>query len=881
MSDEELGRDEGWRRYLRFWGPNISADVDEEIAFHVDGLIAHYIASGMAPEDARRLAVERFGDTRKIARTMRTLANQRETAMRRTEWIDSFRRDFLFALRQLRKRPGFTLVALATLALGIGANTAIFSAVNAVLLRPLPVRDLDRIVAVQGNMPGLGLMGYPLDPNETAEASTRTDVFVAAGGYQPANPILTGTGEPRRLVGARTAGRFFDVFGVAPYLGRFYRPDESENDQHRVLVLSYDFWQELGADRAIVGRKLQVNAATYEVVGVMQPGFRYPRGVQTWQPFPFIGDAKVNNGRLSMHTVARLRDGVTLPQLEPALDGILRKFFTPDTTRSYYLTAHPFVEVLAGQLRPTLLALLGAVGFVLLIACANVASLQLVHGSARSKEMAIRAALGAERRTIIRQLLVENVVLSIGGGLLGVGVGVLILRLLTIAGAARLPALETIRLDGLVLGFTAVATILSGILFGILPALRAGRVDLQGTLKDGARSLSLTGHRSRFLQAGVVVQVALTLVLLVGAGLMIRSLRELLSQDPGFKPERVATMRVAISGPRARQDPLTIFFTQMLERLSATPGLGVVGMVSELPFSESSNSSPFRIKGRVEDPNGPRLHSNMHNVGGAYFQSMGIPLIRGRMFDATDTFKSQPVVIIDEQLAKQFFPNEDPIGKVIVQGPEAMIVGIVGTVSQAQLGEPAKATTYYPYTQHPWYNSMYLTVRTTLPMASVLPMVRNGVASVEPTVPVYEGRMLDELIGISLAPQRLAMTVLIGLAALSLGLAVFGLYGVISYAVSQRTTEFGIRVALGAQPGDVRRMVIAQGVALAVCGVVAGLVSAFVATQALSKLLYGVSPRDPLTFVVAPVILAAVAIVASYLPAHRATRVSPLEVLRS
>jgi len=881
MNNESSAGADRWRRYLRFWGANVLADVDDEIRFHLEQLVAYYVECGMPPDDARRLAAERFGDRDMIARSMRTLANQRESAMRRTQRFDAIIRDIRYAIRQLAKRPLFTFVAVITLALGIGANTAIFSAVNTVLLRPLPVHDLDELLFVQANIPKLNLMGYPVDPTEAFELSAHNDIFSAAAGFHTTNPVLTGAGEARRLVAARTLGKFFDVFGAVPYLGRFYRPDESENDQHRVAVLSYEFWQELGGDKSIVGKRMELSGASFEVVGVMQPGFRYPLGTQLWIPFPFIGDNKENHGRMYMNAVARVRPGIANAQLHAALDAVDAKFHTGDGSANYYFTTRPFVSVLAGDLRPALLALLGAVGLVLLIACANVASLQLVHGAARTREMAVRSALGADRGTIIRQLLVENFVLSIGGGLLGLVCGLAILKLLALAGASSLPALETVRLDGRVLGFTAIATILSGLMFGIAPAVRAGRVDIQSTLKEGTRSLSLTAHRSRLLQVGVIIQVALTLVLLLGAGLMVRSLRGLLTQNPGFVAERVATLRVTLAGPSAQAQRLTQFFTNTLGRAAATPGLDAVGMVSELPFSNTSNSSPFSIRGRPQDPNGPALHANMHNVGGDYFRAMGIPLLRGRLFDATDTKESQPVVIIDEQLAKLYFPNEDPIGKQINQGPDATIVGIVGTVSQGELGEPPKATTYYPYTQHPWYNSMFITARTRLPLSSVVPMLRNVVTQVEPTAPIFEPLMLDDRINASLAPRRLAMTVLSGLAALSLGLAIFGLYGVISYAVSQRTTEFGIRLALGAQSSDVRRMVIRQGVVLALIGVAIGIVGGFGATQALSKLLFGVSPRDPVTFLGAPVVLAIIAVAASYLPARRATRVSPLEALRS
>jgi putative ABC transport system permease protein len=539
-----------------------------------------------------------------------------------------------------------------------------------------------------------------------------------------------------------------------------------------------------------------------------------------------------------------------------------------------------FVDEYAGELRPTLLVLLAAVGFVLLIACANVASLQLVHGTARTREMAVRAALGAGRGTIVRQLLVENLVISIGGGALGLAVGMLILRLLAGAGATHLPALETVRFDRIVLGFAAIATVASGLLFGSMPAWRAGRVDLQEGLKEGARN-SLGARKNRMLQTGVVVQVALTLVLLLGSALMIRSLRELLSQNPGFRPENVHTMRIAITGERSRPALLTVFYDDLMERLRTAPGIEAAGMVSELPFSGSNDSSPFRIIGSESDPNGPALHANLHTIGGHYFRSMGIPLIRGRAFDGRDVKTSENVAIIDEQLAKQFFGNEDPIGRRITQGMDATIVGIVGTVSQGELGERPKATIYYPYSQHDWYGTTYLTIRSTQPLANTLATVGSAVRAIDANVPIFEPRALEERIDASLAPRRLAMAVLSGLAAVSLALAIFGLYGVISYSVSQRRSEFGIRLALGAQSSQVRSMVIRQGLVLAAIGIVAGLLIASGVTRALEKLIFGVSPRDPLSFVGVALVLSAVAVLASYLPARRATRVSPVEALKT
>jgi len=875
-----------WWRYLRFWGVNVGAEVDDEISFHLEELIGYYVARGVPPDEARRIATERFGDRDHIALAMRTLATQRETAMQRTEWMDSIRRDIRYAVRQLVNRPAFTCVALLTLALGIGANTAIFSAVNAVLLHPVATTDIDRLMVVRTNLPTMNLMNVSVGPGEALDLMARRDLFDAAGAWAGRGAVITEIGDPRRVAVARTMGQFFDVFHVVPALGRFYRPDESEPGKERVVVLSYSLWRELGADRSLIGKQITLSGVRHEVLGVAPESFDYPRSTQLYAPIALTPQYAQNRNQLIWNVVGRMKTGISREQFGA---GVLREQQRWHRDLHYgdtqFLSVVPLVTMIAGQLRPALLVLLGAVGFVLLIACANIASLQLVHGTARSRELAVRAALGAGRGTIVRQLLVENFVLSIAGGLVGLGVGAAILKLMAAAGASQMPALADVRLSAPALLFTGIATIVAGGLFGLLPALRAGRVDVQEALKDGSGGASIGGRRSRVLHASVVVQVALTLVLLVSSGLMIRSLRALLSQNPGFIAEHVTTLKMTVTGPRYQQaGSLTTFYDQLLGRLSAMTELGDVGFVSELPFSDENDSSPFTIIGRAPNPNLPAMHANLHTVGGDYFKAMGIPLLRGRTFDKTDAATPQQatwVCVIDETLAKTYFPNEDPIGKRINQGPDATIVGVVGTVSQGALGEPPKATVYYPYTQHAWYSGMYVVTRTTLPMATVVSRVRGALQAIDPNIPLFSARTLDERIAGSLAPRRLAMIVLTGLAALSLGLAVFGLYGVISYVVTQRTREFGIRIALGARPADVQGMVLRQGVLLAFVGVALGLAGAFVATRALSNLLFGISARDPFTFIAVPLVLAAVAVAASYLPARRATKADPLQALRS
>ncbi|HEV8217393.1 MAG TPA: ABC transporter permease [Gemmatimonadaceae bacterium] len=875
-----------WWRYLRFWGANVGAEVDDEISFHLEELVGYYVARGIAPDEARRIATERFGDREHIALAMRTLATQRETAMQRTEWMDSIRRDVRYAVRQLANRPAFTCVALVTLALGIGANTAIFSAVNAVLLHPVATPQIDRLMVVRTNLPTLNLMSVNVGPGEALDLMARKDLFETSGAWAGRGGVVTEIGDPRRVAIARTMGRFFDVFRIAPALGRFYRPDESEPGKERVVVLSYALWRELGADRSLIGKQIVLSGVRLEVVGVAPASFDYPRGTQLYAPIAMTPQYAQNRNQLIWNVVGRMKSGITREQFDAGVLNEQQRWHRDlHYGDSQFLSVVPLVTMIAGQLRPALLVLLGAVGFVLLIACANIASLQLVHGTARSRELAVRAALGAGRGTIVRQLLVENFVLSIAGGLIGLGVGAAILKLMAAAGAAQMPALSDVRLSAPALVFTGVATLVAGALFGLLPALRAGRVDVQEALKDGSGGASLGGRRSRLLHTSVVVQVALTLVLLVGSGLMIRSLRVLLSQNPGFNSEHVATMKLTVTGPRYQpQGSLTTFYDQLLDRLSAMSELGPVGLVNDLPFSGDNDSSPFTVIGRAPNPNLPAMHANMHTVGGDYFKAMGIPLLRGRVFDQTDIATPNQalwVAVIDETLAKTYFPNEDPIGKRINQGPDATIIGVVGTVSQGELGEPSKSAIYYSYKQHNWASGMYVVTRTTLPTAVAASRVRAATQAIDPNIPLFSTQTLDERIAGSLAPRRLAMVVLTGLAALSLGLAVFGLYGVISYAVSQRTREFGIRIALGARPSDVQGMVLRQGVLLAFVGVAVGLAGAFLATRALSNLLFGVSSRDPFTFIAGPIILTIVAVAASYLPARRATKTDPLTALRS
>jgi putative ABC transport system permease protein len=883
---DRSGQPPRWRRYLRFWGSNVTADVDEEIAFHLDELTAHYVRCGRSPDTAKRIAAAQFGDVATLARSMRELAHEQESAMRHREWLDASRRDLRFAFRQLARRPGFTFIALVTLALGIGANTAIFSAVNAAVLHPIAAHQLGRLVIMRTNLPTINLMNFPLGPGEALDVIARRDLFDAAGAWRAYNPVLTGQGLPKRLAAVRTLGSFFDVFGVVPSLGRFYRANESERGQYRVVVLGYGLWQALGGDPAIVGKTVRLNDDAYDVVGVAPSTFDFPRGTDAYLPLPVDSATTSNRGQLVMNVVGRMRTGLTAEQFKAGIHGEQVRWHalpgSPYDRMKQFLTVTPLTTMLAGQLRPVLLVLFGAVAFVLIIACANVASLQLVHATARTREFAVRAALGAGRGAVIRQLLVENLVLSAGGGVLGVGLGKAMLLAVSRAGAASLPALQDVALDGTALAFAAGTTIFAALLFGIAPALRAGRVDLNDTLKESARGTSMGSRRNRLLQTGVVAQVALALILLLGSGLTIRSLTRLLEQNLGFNPEHVVTMRATTSGERYAAAPaISAFYDALISRVRALPGISAAGIVGVLPFSGEESSTTFTIRGRPADPTGPDLHANLNVVSDDYFAAMGIPLLRGRGFGSADRQGAPVAAIIDARLAQLFFPNENPIGQQIDMGTVATIVGIVGTVRQDDLAEPSKAAIYYSFRQGSWTPTYYIAVRTALPAATVAAMVRTAVSALDRNVPVYDIQTLDARIGRTVATRKLAMTTLTALAALSLLLSVFGLYGVISYAVSQRTAEFGIRAALGAQPYQVRGLVVRQGVALAATGIVLGLIGAMAATRALSAILFGVSVRDPATFAGAAILIGLIASVASYVPARRATRIDLVDALRS
>ncbi|MFO7261683.1 MAG: ABC transporter permease [bacterium] len=802
--------------------------------------------------------------------------------------MDRLLQDLRHAARALRNAPGFTILAVIALAIGVGANSAIFSLVNAVLLRPLPVEGLDRLHVVRVDVPLLDLYGAPLAPPEVLELAEREDAFEAVTGYLVGDRTLTGHGEPQRVGVAMTLGDFAGVFRLRPRLGRFYRPEQSLDGTHRVAVVSHGLWQQLsGGDPGFVGRTLELNGESYEVVGVMPPAMRFPRGVQVWVPFALPQEERFNRNRWVMTAVVRTRPGVGEAQLAAHLAAEARRW-----NDEYHgggdvkvLRSTPFVQDLAGPLRTVLLVLLGAVGFVLLLAAANVASLQLVRAVARSKELAVRAALGAGRGRLARQLLAESALLALLGGMAGLWLGSLALAVVARWQPAQQMNLTDVPLDGAVLAFTAFTALLAALASGLVPALRAARVDPQRALRESGHSASAGRSRHRLLRAGSVLQVALALVLLLGSGLMVRTLSRLLAADPGFDPRNVHTAQVSIpSSVYDSPERRLAFFDALLERARALPGVEHAALIQALPFSGMNDSSPFAIIGRPTQEGDPARHAEARVVSADYFRTMGIPVLAGRVFDDTERPGTPRVVVIDRTFAEQYFPGEDPIGKQIASGWTSMepatIIGVVGSVDHDEVADAPKAVAYYPFRHAAHYTTYALALRSAQSIGGITNPLRAILAELDPNVPLYDVQTMEGRIERSLGPRRLAMLALAGFAALAVVLAALGIYGVMRYTTGQRTHEIGIRIAIGAQRGDVVRLVLRQGMTIVAAGLGIGLAAALVLTRTMRAVLFGVGPHDPLTFIVATALLAGVALIAIWLPARRATRVDPITALR-
>ncbi len=806
--------------------------------------------------------------------------------------------DVKYALRMLRKAPGFTAVAVITLALGIGANTAIFSVVDSVLLKPLPYPEPDRLVSVSGLNTRLGEKDRAISFPDVEDLQKQNTVFEHVSAYTGGSATITGAGEPLHVPSAVVSAETFSALKVMPVLGRTFRPGEDRPGNY-VVVLSSELWKkQFGGEASVIGRAIALDGRSYTIIGVMPAGFAFPLDTDPPQVWTTLSaTATSENGEKAMPEergahflagIARLKPGVTLQQANSELDAIgarLAKEY-PDSNSNFTFRAQPALDALVGDLRPQFRLLFGAVGLVLLIGCANVANLLLARATSRQREFAIRAALGAGRGRIIRQLLIESVMLALAGGIFGLLIATWGSSFLAHLAGGIIPRIEGSTLDGRVLAFTFFASIATAILFGIAPALQLSKLGISETLKEGSRG-SGHGARHNFLRnALVVAETTLAVILLSGAGLLIRSLVALEHVNPGFDPHGVITFTTELPDPRYPKAEMAMaFYRQLFERIRALPGVQSASGVLPLPLSDAVIRISYEIEGRpIAKAEEPLAH--MRVVTTDYFSVMRIPLVKGRLFTEADRAESQPVILINKALAEQTFPGEDPIGKHIkpgfsISGPAKMreIVGIVGDVKHRALNLPDDPEAYMPEEQM-GIGFMSGVVRSNAPTASLVPAIREIVASLDKDIPVYDIKTMDEYVAGSVAQPRLSSTLLGIFAALALMLAMVGIYGVMSFSVEQRTNEIGIRVTLGAQPGDVLRLVLRQGMAIAAIGVALGIGGALASSGLLKSLLFGVRSGDPVTLAGVAILLLGCVLAACYIPARRAMRVDPMVALR-
>jgi putative ABC transport system permease protein len=797
--------------------------------------------------------------------------------------METLLRDIRYGIRSLVKRPGFTVVALIALALGIGANTAIFSLVNAVLLRPLPFAEPDRLVWMWGTFTGGNRASVaPLDFLDYRKENKTFEEFAASF---PLALNLTGSGEPERLSAAGVTGNYFQALGAKPALGRTFLLENEQPGNEQVVVLSYALWQKrFGGDPGIVGKTVTLDGRTHEIIGVMPQHFSFPVANGVWVPinFDFSPEMKQRKAHF-MRPIGKLKEGVTIAQAQADLDVVAKRLEEqyPESNTSWGLRLVSLREQLVGNTRPTLFILLGAVGFVLLIACANVANLLLVRAAARQKEIALRTALGAGRFRIMRQMITESVLLALMGGTLGTLLAIWGVDLLVTLSADNIPSTAQISIDATVLGFTLLISLLTGVLFGLAPALRTMNLNLTDSLKEGGRSGSEGARRNRTRSVLVVIESAVAVMLLVGAGLLVRSLIQLQNTSPGFDAHNVMTMNLTLSREKySTPEKASSFFQELEGRVRGLPGVESVGLVTELPLSGQLNDMPFTVEGRPPVTIDQAFDADFRRVNQHYLSTLRIPLLRGRNFTEQEVRQSAKVLLISELLASQVFPNEDPLGKrlIMVMGPQPWeIIGIVGDIRDRALETQPFPAMYMPTYANGRTN---LVIRTQGDPTSITAAVRKEVHAIDPDQPVADVKTMEQWVDTAVAAPRYR-TLLLGLfALLALVLASTGIYGVMSYSVAQRTHEIGVRMALGARQLDVLKLVVRQGMGLVLIGVALGLAGAVALTRVMASLLFGVGAKDPVTFAVVAALLSLVAFVACYIPARRASRVDPLIALR-
>ena len=813
--------------------------------------------------------------------------------------MDTLLKDVRYAFRRLRNTPGFSAIVLMTLALGIGANTAIFSVVNTVLIRPFDYRDPERLVTVDHFYPSLNNLeagasapGY----RDLRDKAVDFDGVFVSQGWAPT--MTSSGGEPQRLQGVRASGLIFKTLGVPPALGRPFTPEEDQPGKNNVVVLSYGFWQrQFGGDESIVGKPITLNTEPYDVIGVMPPSFRdwQNRQVDLWTPLALPPERFSDNNRTNenLSLLARLKQGITVERARNDMKVFanqLKAQFPNNYPPDWTLKLTSLNEKVSGRIRPALLVLLGAVGFVLLIACANVANLLLARAASRIKEVAIRSALGATRRDLIRQLLVESMMLAIVGGVMGLGLAWLGVKGVIALQPANVPRISELRMDGTVALFTLGVAVFTGLLFGVAPAVQTSRTNLQETLKEGGRSgtADRSGHALR--RVLVVAEVALALTLLAGAGLLIKSLALLQEVSPGFDANNLLTFNVSIPAAKYRSDTARVqFYERAIEAVRVVPGVSDAGITSTMPFTQSWSTGGFTVEGYQAPQGQPGPWGDQRVVSPGFFTTIKVPLLKGRLFTEQDGVSGPPVVVVDEEMVKRFWPNADPLGKRVTFGnPQRdssvewmTVVGVVGHTKHEGLDAQNRVQLYHPYKRDGFIsNNMFFAVRTAGDPDRAIAAVRAAIHTIDRDVPVAAVATMQTNIANSMGQRRFAMLLLGLFAVMAVVLASIGIYGVMSYSVTQRAHEIGIRMALGAARKNVLAMVMGQGLALVAIGVLIGVAGAFGLTRLIASQLFGVKPSDPATFTLVALTLVGVAALATFIPAMRATRVDPVVALR-
>jgi putative ABC transport system permease protein len=791
--------------------------------------------------------------------------------------------DLRYGARMLVKRPGFTLIAIFTLALGIGANTAIFSVVNAVLLRALPYHEPDRLVRLWESNPAANLRAFSASFPNFTDWRNQNRVFEQMAAYREDGFNLTGGTEPERVIGARVTAGFFPALGVAPRAGRMFLPGEDQPGGDRAMIVSYGMWQRrFGGRPNLIGQQLSLDGQSFTVVGVMPPGFTFPQDdIEVWTPYA-LDPQQEDRGTHFLRVIARLRPEVTLEQARLEMDTIASRLQQayPQLNTGWGVFMLPLHEAISGQVRATMLILLGAVGFVLLIACANVANLLLARAAARGTEIAVRAALGAGRGRILRQLLTESLLLALLGGGIGLLLAVWGIDLLVSFGPQNIPRLKEIGIDGRVLGFTLSLSLLTGAIFGLAPALNPSRIDFTQALKEGGRTSTGGLARHHLGRLLLVSETALAMVLLVGAGLLVQNFIRLQRVNPGFDPAHGLTMQINLSQSKDPKQRAS-FLQQALERIETLPGVQVAGAAHRLPLRGNSGIG-FSIEGRPAPPPGQDISINYRSITPGYFRALGMPIIRGRTFSEQEAWGTGGAIVINQAAARRYWSNEDPIGRRVHLGRQdsgLTVVGVVGDVRESGLQLEPEPGIYVPYAHFPM-PSLTLVIRAAADPLGIVSDVRRQIRAVDPDQAVSQIVTLEQLVGTAMAQPRFNASLLFLFAAVALVLAAVGIYGVMAHVVGQRTREIGLRLALGAQTADVLRLILGQGMTPALTGVLIGLGGGLALTRLIENLLFGVSATDPLTFTMIGLLLAVVALLACYVPARKATKIDPMVALR-